>query len=461
MNRPDARRLDIAIVGTGPAALYAAAELVKLGDPPVYVNLFDRLPTLGGLVRAGVAPDHADRRRVIEEYQRQARSGGRLRFYGNVEIGRDITHAELLEHHDAVIYAVGASASQSLNVPGEHLPGCHGSSQFVAWYNGHPDGADLDVSFDCERAVVIGNGNVALDVARILLKSSAALASSDMAGHARVALAKSRIREVCVVGRRGPAQAAFTHPELRELGDIDDVSVVVDPDDLAGAQWGLSDFDATQKRAMLEAYSRSVDGGRARRLVLRFLQSPIEVFGRDRVEGIRLVRNQLVASADGGLKAVARQRTEDLAAGLLVHAIGYRGKPLADLPFDDGKGIVPNRDGRVLNGPVGDVMPGAYVVGWIKRGPRGVIGSNKVCARQTVRALIEDASAGRLARPAKPASAIETLLRERQCTVVDFQGWRQIDRHERARAQDGQPRNKLVRVDDMLRVAGLERTTAS
>ncbi len=451
MNQPDAQRLDVAIVGAGPAALYAAAELVKLGDPPVYVNLFDRLPTLGGLVRAGVAPDHADRRLVIDTYQRQARSGGRLRFHGNVEIGRDITHAELLEHHDAVIYAVGASASQALNVPGKHLPGCHESSRFVAWYNGHPDAADLDVSFDCERAVVIGNGNVALDVARILLKSGSALASSDIAEHAREALAHSRIREVCVVGRRGPAQAAFTHPELRELGELDDVSVVVDPDDLSGARWDQGNFDATLKRATLEAYSKSGDETRARRLVLRFLQSPIEVLGRGRVEGIRLVRNQLVASEDGGLKAVASQQTEDLAAGLVVHAIGYRGKPLADLPFDDGRGIVPNRDGRVLVLD-DDVMPGAYVVGWIKRGPRGVIGSNKACARQTVRALVEDAAAGRLAQPAKPASAIEALLRERQCKVVDFQGWRNIDRHERAHARDGQPRNKLVRLDDMLRV---------
>lgn len=456
MNQPDARRLDVAIVGAGPAALYAAAELVKLSDPPVYVNLFDRLPTIGGLVRAGVAPDHADRRRVIEEYQRQARRGGRLRFYGNVEIGRDITHAELIEHHDAVLYAAGASASQALNVPGEHLPGCHPSSRFVAWYNGHPDAAELAVSFDCERAVVIGNGNVALDVARILLKSNAALASSDIAEHAREALARSRIREVCVVGRRGPAQAAFTHPELRELGELDDVNVVVDPGDLAGARWDPGDFEAALKRNTLEAYSRSGDDRRARRLVLRFLRSPLEVLGRDRVEGVRLVRNQLVANEDGSLKAAASQQTEDMPAGLVVHAIGYRGSPVPALPFDECKGIVPNCDGRVLDRPGGDVVRGAYVVGWIKRGPRGVIGSNKACARQTVRALIEDANAGRLSRPAKPSSAIEALLRVRQCKAVDFQAWRRIDRHERARAQDSQPRNNFVRVDDMLRVAGLE-----
>ena len=453
MNKPEARRLDVAIVGTGPAALYTAAELVKLSDPLVYVNLFERLPTIGGLARAGVAPDHADRRRVIDEYQRQARRGGRLRFYGNVEMGRDISHAELLEYHDAVIYAVGASASQPLNIPGEHLPGCHGSSEFVAWYNGHPDAADLAVSLDCEHAVVIGNGNVALDVARILLKSSEALASSDMAAHAREALARSRIREVSIIGRRGPAQAAYSHPELLELGEMEDVSLEVDPDELSEAQWNQDDFHAKLKRGSLETYAKSADSTCSRRLALRFLQSPVEILGHDRVEGLRLVRNRLVAADDGCLKAVATQQLATLPAGLVIHATGYRGIPLAGLPFDERKGIVPNTEGRVLTAAGGNPVPGAYVVGWIKRGPRGVIGSNKFCARQTVRALIDDLAKGRLMQAAKPASEIEHLLRERQCRIVTFRGWKNIDRHERANAQGGQARSKLVRVQDMLRVA--------
>lgn len=453
MKGDDAGALRVAIVGSGPAALYTAAELVRVGGPDVQVNMIDRLPTIGGLVRAGVAPDHADRRQVIDVYEKLARSGGRFRFHGNVEVGRHVSHAELLAHHHAVIYAIGASGSRPLDVPGANLSGCHPSSEFVGWYNGHPDHADLPVSLDCERAVVIGNGNVALDVARILLKGDDALVSSDIAAHAREALATSRIREVCVLGRRGPAQAAFTHPELLELGDLEDVSVQVDPAELASVDWRSDDFASTLRKATLETYARSRGVPNARRLLLRFMVSPIEVLGRSRVEGLRLVRNRLVNTSEGRVTAVPGERSDVLQTGLVVHAIGYRGSPPQGLPFDTASGVIPNCGGRMLDGPGGKPRAGQYVVGWIKRGPRGVIGSNKLCARETVRALMQDAAAGELPVPVRGGESFSTLIHARQPDVVSYRGWKAVDRFERQRGQGVRPREKLTRVDDMLRVA--------
>lgn len=448
--------LYVAIVGTGPAALYAAAELAKLESPIAHVDLFDRLPTMGGLARAGVAPDHADRRKVIDACVQQARRSGRLRFFGNLEIGRDLSHSDLTTHYDAVIYAVGGSRSRALEIPGADLPGCFGSSEFVAWYNGHPDQRELPVSLDCERAVVIGNGNVAIDVARVLLKRGQALACSDMARHARVAINGSRVREVCVLGRRGPAQAAFSHPELSELGMLEDVDVVVNASDLANANWDPSDYQAGLKRAALESYARTNAGASARQLTLRFLSSPVEVIGKSRVEGVRIARNQLVAGPDGRLELLTGSETEQLPAGLVVHATGYRGSAVdSALPFDDQRGIIPNHDGRVLDSSGTAHMPGSYVTGWIKRGPRGVIGSNKACARQTVASLLEDFQAQALNnRQQSPDKLIDQIRNQKKSELVDFRGWRRIDRHEREQAGRDQPREKLTRIEEMLSVAG-------
>lgn len=444
--------LRIAIVGSGPAGLYAAAELARQQDPVIAISLFDRLPCIGGLARAGVAPDHAERRRIIEATEKLARSGGRCEFFGNVDIGRDVQHDELLAHHHAVIYASGAAGSQPLEVPGATLAGCWSSSDFVGWYNAHPDHARHDVDLNCERAVVIGNGNVALDIARVLLKSADELADSDIADHARAALATSRIREVVIVGRRGPAQASFTHPELRELGQLRDVSIALEPGDLAATDWGAEQFPLMQRRELLEAYARRPRNDASKCLRFRFCASPLEIHGDTKVSGLTLRRNELASDAGGRLRAIATTETERLDAGLIVHAIGYRAAPLPGIPFDENSWTVPNAAGRVRAND-GAATAGTYVTGWIKRGPRGVIGSNKQCAAETVRALLSDARAGKLATPACDARHWQELLRARQPAIVNYRGWKLIDRYERTHADDGAPRRKLCSVSDMLRIA--------
>lgn len=449
MNEP----LRIAIVGAGPAGLYAAAELARQQVPAVTLNVFDRLPCIGGLARAGVAPDHAERRLIIEATEKLARSGGRCEFFGNVELGRDVQHDELLAHHDAVIYASGAPGSQPLDVPGAELAGCWPANRFVGWYNGHPDEAGLDVDLSGERAVVIGNGNVALDIARLLLKSADELADSDTADRAREALANSRIREVVIIGRRGPAQASFTHPELRELGQLRDVAIALDANDLAVPGWEPGSFTLMQRREILERYAGQTRVATTKRLQFRFLTSPVAIHGDARVTGVTLMRNRLDTERNGRVRAIATGEAERLDTGLIVHAIGYRAAPLPGIPFDERTHTVPNNAGRVLADRGGDAG-GSYVTGWMKRGPRGVIGSNKQCAAETVRALLADARDGRLTQPAFGMRHFIELLHSRQCKFVDYRGWKSIDHYERARADGGAPRRKLCAVDAMLRVAG-------
>ena len=449
MNEP----LRIAIVGAGPAGLYAAAELARLQVPAVTLNVFDRLPCIGGLARAGVAPDHAERRLIIEATEKLARSGGRCEFFGNVEIGRDVQHDELLAHHNAVIYASGAPGSQPLDVPGAELAGCWPANRFVGWYNGHPDEAGLDVDLSGERAVVIGNGNVALDIARLLLKSADELADSDTADRARAAFANSRIREVVIIGRRGPAQASFTHPELRELGQLRDVAIALDANDLAVPGWEPGSFTLMQRREIFERYAGQTRVATKKRLQFRFLTSPVAIHGDARVTGVTLMRNRLDTEPNGRVRAIATGETERLDTGLIVHAIGYRAAPLPGIPFDERTHTVPNDAGRVLADRAGSAG-GTYVTGWLKRGPRGVIGSNKQCAAETVRALLADARDGRLTQPAFGMEHFIELLHARQCEFVDYRGWKSIDRHERARADGDAPRRKLCSVDATLRVAG-------
>lgn len=441
--------LRVAIVGAGPSALYAAVDLLRR-DAQAGVALFDRLPTIGGLVRSGVSPDHAARRSVIAHYERLLLASGRFQFHGNVEIGRDLTHEELRAHHDAVIYASGASGDRWLGIAGEDLPGSHAATEFVAWYNGHPDYALRSFSFDHERAVVVGNGNVALDVARMLLLGDACLARTDIADHALRALAHSRIREVVIVGRRGPGQAAFTVPELLELADQDSFDVVV-----AGVDH-LPELppEALGLRArLIDEYRRQPIRGRARRLVLRFLASPVEIVGDDRVRAVRLVENQLVTQHDGSVAAAASGRVVQIDAGLVLRAIGYRGRAFAGLPFDVAAGVMPNRDGRVCDAH-GAPLVGTYVAGWLKRGPRGVIGTNKPCSQQTVACILEDAAAGVLPRTEKGPAELQALLAARRPERVDFAGWKAIDAHERKAGQAcGRPRLKLVNTAEMLSVA--------
>lgn len=436
------QRLRVAIVGAGPAGQYAAVDLLQR-CPQAEVELFDRTPTMGGLVRYGVSPDHAARRKVGEVCERLAMSSGRFRFHGNVELGKTLSHDQLAAHHHAVIYASGAASDRALGIPGEALAGSHAATDFVGWYNGHPDFADRQFDLDCERAVVVGNGNVALDVARMLLLPPDHLARSDMADHAIDALRRSRVREVVILGRRGPAQAAFTAPELLELGQLPGVDVTVE-----GIPTDATAPGSLRERLIHELASLP-NRGKERRLVLRFLCSPQEALGTSRLERLRIAHNRLVADADGVLRAQADGHTSTLDCGLLFRSIGYRALPLSGLPFDDARGVLPNRAGRVLlEQDAEQALPGVYVTGWLKRGPSGVIGSNKQCARGTVDSLLEDWQQQRLPVPAQDREGLDALLREHAPASIDYLGWKRIDRTERQHGADARrPRVKLTTRD--------------
>lgn len=447
----DATPLRVAIVGSGPSGLYAAAELLKR-DSTARVDLFERLPTPGGLVRSGVSPDHAARRAVTSFYERIVVASGRFRFFGNIDVGRQIALADLRTHYHAVVHASGASSDRHLGIPGQDLPGSHAATAFVGWYNGHPDFASQRFDLACERAVVVGNGNVALDVARMLLLPDARLRSSDTADHALSALAASRIREVVILGRRGPAQAAFTAPELLELGELQDADVVVDCpaallEDEASATHPL-------RVRLLREYARRAPKGAPKRLVLRFLASPVAIEGAGRVESVRVTRNELRRGPDGSWQAHAAGPEELLPAGLVLRSVGYSAEPTQGLPFDDVARIVPNTGGRVIDPATQQPLPGSYVAGWLKRGPSGVIGTNKLCSQKTVAALLEDAANGRLPSPGGSPASLDTLLASHGAVVVDYRGWKNIDRIERrAGIEQGRPRVKLSAVDELLRAA--------
>jgi ferredoxin--NADP+ reductase len=459
----------VAVVGSGPAGFYAAGHLLKDSQAPVEVDMIERLPTPWGLVRSGVAPDHPKIKSVSRVYEKTAEHPG-FRFFGNVHFGEHVSREDLLAHYHAIVYATGTAIDRPLGIPGEDLPGSHAATDFVGWYNGHPDQTDLEVDLlSAERAVVIGNGNVALDVARMLVLANEELAITDCADHALDVLAHSRVREVIVVGRRGPAQAAFTNPELRELGELSEADVIVDPDELERA---LStpepalEANATARHnvEILREYSQRKPHGRPRRIELRFLRSPLALLPDEsgRLAAVELVRNELVADERGTLRARATGEHETLQTGLVFRAIGYRGLPLPGVPFDEQRGLIPNDEGRVTDPETGAVAPGEYVVGWIKRGPTGVIGTNKKDAQQTVDAMLADlapsANGSRRHEPDSPdAGAVERMLRSRQPDLVPYVGWLQIDRHERSRGeQSGRPRVKITRVEEMLRVAAAD-----
>jgi len=454
----------IAVVGSGPAGFYTAGHLLKeseVGVREIEVDMFERLPTPWGLVRSGVAPDHPKIKSVTRVYEKTA-AHPRFRFFGNVELGRDVSRDELAERYHAIVYATGSPTDRPLGIPGEELAGSHAATDFVGWYNGHPDFPDHDFDLSCERAVVIGNGNVALDVARMLTLSHDELAVTDVADHALEALDASEVREIVVVGRRGPAQAAFTNPELLELGELADADVIVYPEELERAL-AVDDpnMDPTSERnvSVLRDYARRAPAGKGRRIVLRFLLSPVELIGDgDGVRSVVLARNALQA-ANGALRAVPTGEKETIEAGIVLRAIGYRGVALPGVPFDERSATIPNEGGRVV-GPEG-LQPGEYAVGWIKRGPSGVIGTNKKDAQETVDALLADLAADEHLHPGNPdGESIERLLRERVDALVTYEGWSSIDRHEQALGEPhGRPRVKLTRLDELLRVAAGETPT--
>jgi ferredoxin--NADP+ reductase len=459
----------IAVIGSGPAGFYAAGHLLKDPGERIEVDMIERLPTPWGLVRSGVAPDHPKIKSVTRVYEKTA-AHPRFRYFGNVTFGEHISREELLAGYHAIVYATGSPSDRPLGIPGEDLPGSHAATEFVGWYNGHPDHTDLEVDLlSAERAVVVGNGNVALDVARMLVLAPSELAGTDTADHALEVLAQSRVSEVVVLGRRGPAQAAFTNPELLELGELADADVIVDGDELERAlavedPGAAADITSRRNVEILRSYAERAPVGHAKRIVLRFLLSPVALLPGERghLGAVELVRNELVASPGGGLRAQATGELETIPAGLAFRAIGYRGLRLPDVPFDERAAVIPNDGGRVMDADTGKQLAGEYVVGWIKRGPSGVIGTNKKDAQETVDAMLADLTSenGGGARhvPTEPdARAVERLLRERQPQLVTYEGWEAIDRHERALGEPiGRPRVKLTSIEDMLRIAASE-----
>ncbi len=440
----------IAIVGAGPAGAYAAGQLRASRARPE-VDLFERLPTPWGLLRGGVAPDHQEIKALADLFSHDVIDHG-CRFFGGIEVGRDIGHTDLMRHYHAVIYAVGARSDKTLGIPGEDLPGSLPATDFVGWYNGHPDHRDLAPDLSSERAVIIGNGNVAADVARVLTRSIDELARTDLADHALEALRESAIEEVVVLGRRGPAQAAFTSAELRELGHMEGVDLRVaaadaELDDVS-VDWLEQEgtFTARRNVKLLREFAGrpAADDARAR-IVLRFLRSPVALHGNGRVEAIEIARNELSRDEGGAIRARTTEDTETIACGLVLRSVGYRAVPLPDVPFDERNYVLPNERGRVVDTKTREVVPGVYAVGWIKRGPTGILGTNKRDAQETVDRLLED-----IDTLPEPPEAGDLPIGEH----VSFDGWRAIDAAEKAAgAESDRPRVKLTTVDELVAAA--------
>jgi ferredoxin--NADP+ reductase len=466
----DSTPIRIAVIGSGPAGFYTAGHLLKEASGRIEVDMLERLPTPWGLVRSGVAPDHPKIKSVTRIYEKTA-AHPRFRYFGNVCFGEHVSREELLGHYHAIVYATGSPLDRPLGIPGEELPGSHAATEFVGWYNGHPDYNGMEVDLvSAERAVVIGNGNVAVDVARMLMLSAEELAPTDTADHALEVLARSSVQEVLVIGRRGPAQAAFTNPELLELDELEGADVLVDKEELERAlavHDAAAEEDATARRnvEILRRYAEHTPTPDNKRIVLRFLLSPTRlVAGADgALASVELARNELFADQHGALRARASGESETIAAGLLFRAIGYRGVALPGVSFDERSATILNERGRVLDPQTRAPLPGEYVVGWIKRGPSGVIGTNKKDAQETVDAMLEDLAPGAAEAPRRnepaqaDAAAVQALLAERQPALVSYSGWEAIDRHERALGEaSGRPRVKLTEIEEMLRIAAAQ-----
>lgn len=435
--------LRVAVVGAGPAGMYAIDHLLEQGGADVRVDLYERLATPWGLVRSGVAPDHPEKKRIADRHFNFALHDQRVRFFGCVEIGANVTHDDLAAQYHAVVYAVGAGADLRMGIADEDLPGCISARSFVGFYNGHPDAEDLTFDLSSPRAVIIGNGNVALDIARILSMPIEDLAKTDISDRALALIRQSAVREVMIVGRRGPAEAAFNNPELEELAHIPGVDIAVTgapiPADTSTLPW------LTQRKlaTLAQLAERPLRDG-ARRIVFHFLASPLQLLGTNRVERLRVGENRLEPDARGGLQARPSGREEVIETGLVLRAIGYRGTRLPGLPFDERSNTIPHDQGRII-GDDGGALNGAYVTGWIKRGCRGIIGSNRLCARETVDHLLRDVQSDARHRTLPSADPAALLLRNLAVPPVTLAGWQTIDRHERDRGRrEHRPRVKIT-----------------
>lgn len=455
--------LRVAVIGSGPAGFFVAEQLLKRDDLAIELDMFERLPAPYGLVRFGVAPDHEKIKNVTRTYDKVATRPG-FRFYGNVDIGVHVTLDELRRHYHQICYTTGAQADRQMGIPGEDLARSHAATEFVAWYNGHPEYRDRTFDLAVERVAVVGVGNVAVDVARILCRTPDELAKTDIADHALAALRESRIKEVYMLGRRGPAQAAFTNPEVRELGEMPGADVVVLPQEAELDPLSRAELDASEDRSIakkveiLREFAQRTPEGKPRRLTLRFLVSPVALVGdaAGRVVGMRLVRNVLQATTNGRLRPAPTEEFEDLPVQLVFRSVGYRGVPLAALPFDERAGVVPNVEGRVVDPGSGKPVTGVYVSGWIKRGPTGVIGTNKPDAAETVKTMLTDLGAGEVLAPTRPdGAALERLLDQHRVHYLSFEDWQRLNALEVGRGKpQGRPRVKYATVDEMLAALG-------
>ena len=455
--------LRVAIIGSGPAAFYAAEHLLKQSGLVVQIDMLDKLPTPFGLVRFGVAPDHQKIKSVTKVYDGIA-SNPRFRFYGNVEFGKHFKLADLRAHYHQILYATGAQTDRRMGIPGEDLNGSVPATHFVAWYNGHPEYSNCQFDLSQERAAVVGVGNVAMDVARILSLSPKELAETDIADYALEALSRSRVREVYLLGRRGPAQAAFTNPEVKEIGEMEDADVIVRPDEaeldaLSKAEVARSDDRTLVKKVeMLQEYARRAPRDKPRKFYIRFLVSPVELRGDEagRVQSMKLVRNVLYATETGTLSPKPTDQFEEFPVGLVFRSVGYRGLALPEVPFNERWGVVLNEKGRVIDPDTKQPRTGEYTSGWIKRGPSGVIGTNKPDSVETVSCLLEDLANGAILNPAHPdTTSAEALVKERQPQYFSYSDWKRLDEMEVSKGKAlGKPRVKFTRVEDMLAALG-------